>query len=110
MRNEPGFYARYIKPQIVSLQLTNNTEARARAFSWGLMQVVGQTAREHKFAGASLASLCDPATGLDVGCRILAAKLAAGGNAEQALLLWNGGANPSYPSSVLARTPHYTMD
>jgi Transglycosylase SLT domain len=38
------------------------TESRARAFSWGLMQVMGQVAREHGFTGA-LASLCDPLSG-----------------------------------------------
>jgi len=38
------------------------TESRARAFSWGLMQVMGQVAREHGFTCA-LASLCDPLSG-----------------------------------------------
>jgi soluble lytic murein transglycosylase-like protein len=73
-----------------------------------LMQVMGQTAREHEFAAGSLASLCDPAIGLDVGCRVFARKLgAARGKVEQALLFWNGGANRSYPAEVLARIPRY---
>ena len=89
--------------------IPSETEARARAFSWGLMQVMGQVARENGFAGASLAALCDPGTGLDVGCRVLARKLAAAeGNVTRALLLWNGGTNPSYPDAVLMRTQRYT--
>ena len=84
------------------------TEAYARAFSWGLMQVMGQVAREHGFTGASLAALCEPVTALDIGCRVFAAKLAtADDNVERALALWNGGANPDYPAAVLARVTHY---
>jgi soluble lytic murein transglycosylase-like protein len=83
------------------------TESRARAFSWGLMQVMGQVAREHGFTCA-LASLCDPPVGLEVGCRIFAAKLAAAeGNVTRALLLWNGAGNRDYPAAVLARTVRY---
>ena len=121
VRYEPAFYKRYIEPQLALPAGENansrpraqraplgDTEARARAFSWGLMQVMGQTAREHGFSGRSLAQLCDPATGLDVGCRVLAAKLAAAeGNVIRALLLWNGGGNRSYPDAVLARTHRY---
>ena len=72
------------------------------------MQVMGHVARQHGFAGPSLAALCNAATGLDIGCRVLAAKLAAaGGDVTRALLLWNGGANPDYPAAVLARTARY---
>src|SRR5690348_850750 len=59
IRYEPAFYERYVAPQRTSGALTSDTEARARAFSWGLMQVMGQVAREHAFASASLASLCE---------------------------------------------------
>lgn len=95
---------------LTSSEIPNDpTESRARAFSWGLMQVMGQVAREHGFAGASLASLCDPAVGLEIGCRVFTAKLAAAeGNVTRALLLWNGAGNRDYPAAVLARAPHYT--
>jgi soluble lytic murein transglycosylase-like protein len=140
IRYEPAFYEKYIRPLVDSSQLTHSrstsvghseeavprptrnlnlcvppgvtlaTESRARAFSWGLMQVMGQVAREHNFAGASLAQLCDPAVGLDVGCRVFAAKLAAAeGNVTRALLLWNGGANREYPVEVLARADKYRL-
>jgi len=108
LRYEPAFYERYIAPQIARRAVPDVTESRARAFSWGLMQVMGQVAREHGFVEASLASLCAPAVGLEVGCRVFAAKLAvAEGNVSHALLLWNGAGNRDYPSAVLARTAHY---
>ncbi|PYU32417.1 MAG: lysozyme, partial [Acidobacteria bacterium] len=57
LRYEPAFYEKYIAPQIARGVIADLTEWRARAFSWGLMQVMGQVAREHGFADASLASL-----------------------------------------------------
>jgi len=74
IRYEPGFRTRYVAP----LGLPP-TEEIARSISWGLMQVMGQVAREHGFSGKFLSELCEPATGLDVGCTVLASKLAAAG-------------------------------
>ena len=74
MRYEPAFFAKYVAPLY-----TNNkvgaTEAYARGISWGLMQVMGQTAREKGASSLYLSTLCDPAVGLAVGCRILRQKL-----------------------------------
>ena len=72
IRYEPAFRTRYVAP----LGLPP-TEEVARSISWGLMQVMGQVAREHSFAGKSLAALCDPATGIDIGCAVLVSKFAA---------------------------------
>ena len=107
MRYEPAFFAKYVAPLY-----TNNkvgaTEAYARGISWGLMQVMGQTAREKGASSLYLSTLCDPAVGLAVGCRILRQKLeAAGGDAAKALLAWNGGANRDYADEVLARLGRY---
>jgi soluble lytic murein transglycosylase-like protein len=107
MRYEPAFFAKYVAPLY-----TNNkvgaTEAYARGISWGLMQVMGQTAREKGASSLYLSTLCDPAVGLAVGCRILRQKLeAAGGDAARALLAWNGGANADYADEVLARVGRY---
>jgi soluble lytic murein transglycosylase-like protein len=103
IRYEPAFRARYVAP----LGLTP-TEEIARSISWGLMQVMGQVAREHGFGGKFLSALCDPAAGLDIGCAVLAAKLAAAaGNVSRGLELWNGGANPAYASEVIARLKKY---
>jgi len=103
IRYEPAFRARYVAP----LGLTP-TEEIARSISWGLLQVMGQVAREHGFSGKFLSVLCEPAAGLDIGCAALAAKLgAAAGDVPRALELWNGGANPDYAAEVLARISKY---
>jgi soluble lytic murein transglycosylase-like protein len=103
IRYEPAFRSRYVVP----LRLTP-TEEIARSISWGLMQVMGQVAREHGFIGEFLTALCDPTIGITIGCTVLATKMSqANGDTARALLLWNGGANPAYPAEVLARLPQY---
>lgn len=107
LRYEPAFFTKYVAP-LVGTQHLSATESNGRATSWGLMQVMGQVAREHGFAGLSLAELCDPATALQIGCQVLSSKLSsAGGNSQRALLLWNGGSNERYPAEVLARVRSY---
>ena len=107
MRYKPAFFAKYV----ASLYTNNKvgaTEAYARGFSWGLMQVMGQVAREMGFDSPSLSELCDPAQGLAIGCKILRKKLdSVGGDVTRALLAWNGGGNPSYAPQVLARRSRY---
>ena len=107
MRYELNFLRKYVVPLIPTKGLTW-TEAESRAISWGLCQVMGQAAREHSFDGPFLSELCDPEVGLEIGCKVLAAKLAAAeANVTKALLLWNGGGNPEYPAQVLARAESY---
>jgi hypothetical protein len=72
IRYEPAFRTRYVAPLGLS-----PTEEIARSISWGLMQVMGQVAREHGFTGKFLSALADPAAGLDIGCIVLASKIAA---------------------------------
>jgi soluble lytic murein transglycosylase-like protein len=108
VRYEPSFLSRYIAPLYTAGKLSP-TEAYMRAMSWGLMQVMGQVAREFGFKEVSLSELCDPATGIEFGCRILAARLArARGDIAAALLAWNGGDNANYPAEVLARQRNYS--
>ena len=108
VRYEPGFLSRYVAPLYTAGKLSA-TEAYTRSMSWGLMQVMGQVARENGFSQPSLAELCDPATGIEFGCRVLAARMArAKGDAPAALLAWNGGADLNYPSEVLARKRNYS--
>jgi Transglycosylase SLT domain len=71
MRYEGAFRAKYVSPLGLS-----PTEEIARSISWGLMQVMGQVAREHGFAGKFLCALCEPAAGVTMGCVVLAAKIA----------------------------------
>jgi soluble lytic murein transglycosylase-like protein len=102
IRYEPAFQKRYVDP----LNL-GPTETVARSISWGLMQLMGQAARELGFNG-KMASLCDPENGLEYGCRHLKNKLNAhGGDVCAGLLAWNGGGNPAYPEQVLTRVKNY---
>lgn len=64
---EPGFFQRYI----LNLAGLVSPEKRARATSWGLMQVMGQTARECGFKG-KFEELFQPEVGLYWGCKYLA--------------------------------------
>jgi soluble lytic murein transglycosylase-like protein len=103
MRYEPAFLLRYIDP----MRLTDDTEAHARATSFGLMQIMGQTAREKGFQPRFLTELCDPDTGVEMGCRKLQECFAVHGDPETSLLAYNGGGNPDYGKQVLARVAHY---
>src|SRR3990167_5296271 len=78
IRYEKGFYKSYIagmdeEELIVRPPCSRDTEEIMRATSWGLMQVMGQVARERGFKGVFLSELCDPETGIEIGCRNLAA-------------------------------------
>jgi soluble lytic murein transglycosylase-like protein len=109
VRYEPDFLSRYVWPlyRVGKLPLT---EAHLRSMSFGLMQVMGQVAREFGFAGKFLTELCDPRVGVEFGCRVLAKRLAEhGGIRNAALLAYNGGADDAYPGQVLARLPAYSQ-
>ena len=107
IRYEPAFFAKYV----ASLYTNNKvsaTEAYARGISWGLMQVMGQVARENGFTDRFLSGLCDPPVGIEFGCRVLRKKLdSAKGDTLQGLLAWNGGGNANYAVEVLARRATY---
>jgi len=112
IRYEPAFMNKYVPVGL------GPTESVARATSWGVMQVMGQTARDANYNGA-LPALCDPASGIEVGCTVLAKKMAVakentppgsldpGDIVAHGLQLWNGGGNANYAAEVLARIPTY---
>jgi soluble lytic murein transglycosylase-like protein len=107
MRYEPAFFAKYVAPLYTNNKVSAS-EAYARGFSWGLMQVMGQVARESGFDALFLSALCDPEQGLAIGCKVLRHKLdAMAGDPVRGLLAWNGGSNPAYPAQVLARRTRY---
>lgn len=72
-RHEPAFFRNYVENARIKAvsPCSIDTEKRLRATSFGLMQVMGQTARELGFDKPFLTALCDPATGLEYGCRYL---------------------------------------
>src|SRR5271154_3197519 len=76
IRYEPAFFAKYVAPLFTNNKVDppTNTEAHSRAISWGLMQVMGQSARETGFSGQFLSELCDPVIGIEAGCVLFAHK------------------------------------
>lgn len=78
MRYEPAFEARYLKKSLLAIKTiapcSEATERIARACSWGLMQVMGQVARERGYDGPFLSALGEPAIGIHYGCKHLAMK------------------------------------
>lgn len=105
VRFEAGFEAKYIKPAIPSMP---TTEELTKAVSFGLMQIMGETAREFGFKGRFLSELCDPETGLEYGCRKLRRCFdVSNGDVSAALLHWNGGGDQQYPVRVTNRMGKY---
>lgn len=68
-RYEPNFYKRYILPMLTKGDITAD-EARGRATSYGLMQIMGQVAREKGFRG-KFEELYGLAAGLEWGLKHL---------------------------------------
>lgn len=110
IRFEPGFLAKYMSGQ--TFASLSATEKYARCFSWGLMQIMGEVAREQGFNGQFLSELCLELNGITEGCKHLTTLYARvpEGTADRdsiVLLHWNGGGNTAYPAQVLARTKNY---
>lgn len=117
-RYEHGFFNRYLDNSHLHLEVrafvravpytvSFDTELRERAFSRGLLQVVGQVARERGFK-EPLPRLHDPEQGLAVGCAHLKWCLdRTGGDVRRALLRYNGGGDSQYPDKVLGRVAAY---
>lgn len=115
-RYEPGFFRRYLegKPlNFVPPGYSEETERTGRATSWGLLQVMGETARCNGFRGW-LPQLCDPETGLTVGCIFLGRlrdRFFAKGGWTAVVRAYNGGPGNAfdpantYPDRVRARCP-----
>lgn len=74
-----------------------DTEKVQRAMSWGLMQVLGETARWcGKCTRPFLTELMNPEIGIEVGCRVLSYYLGrAKGDYIRALAMYNAGSPDS---------------
>lgn len=73
MRFEPIFLTRYVPDDPERFgACSRETERTARATSWGLLQIMGQVAREQGCKASFLSVLTDPAQGCDAGARHLA--------------------------------------
>lgn len=118
-RYEPAFFTRYIDKSAMHIIVREfcrkadffvnfDTELRERAFSKGLGQLMGQTARELGYIGP-LSRLYEPHINITWCCKLLKRNLdKCTGDMTKALLKYNGGADPTYAERVLARTVQYS--
>jgi hypothetical protein len=116
VRFEPDFYNNYLKGKTPDFRPVNSsweTERIQRATSWGLMQVMGETARSIGFRGW-FPELCLPEIGLEWGCRYLrrlADSYLAAGGWPTVMRAYNGGPgnrdklDSPYPGKILALIP-----
>lgn len=103
IRYEPAFFHRYIS----SMKGLSDEEMGFRASSIGLMQVMGQVAREQGFDG-DLKTLFEPLNNVTQGSRKLRRCLEKNGqDVNAALLSYNGGGNANYPQLVLDHYKDY---
>lgn len=102
-RYEPAF-EKWLRTRLRGF---TDLEYKNRSTSWGLMQVMGEVAREQGFT-EEFSKLLDPETALRQGVRHLKHYLdVAKGDVTAALQHYNGGGNPHYAESVLALKPKY---
>lgn len=105
-RYEPGFFEKYLKDKTAS-QLTGRfpsvisreTELHARATSWGLMQIMGQVAREFGYENDHLHRLTTVDDGLEFGCRKLAKCFRQESSELVAIARYNG--NPAQTAAQI---------
>ena len=105
-RYEDGFFRKYLESKTRAtlkgrVPLHFKTEIYSRAFSYGLMQIMGNTAREAGYDNQFLTGLVEPEANIDLGCKILSRFISTQPSIEAALLRWNGGSNKNYPNEVL---------
>lgn len=113
-RLEPGYKYLY-KPEFYAHhnRVTLDTEINNQKTSWGLMQIMGATARELGFNG-HLPSLCLSGQGLRWGCTYLEDKLLKYNDLTDAISAYNMGhpakddsgqyLNKKYVDKVLSRS------
>lgn len=97
-RKEEGFFKLYIKGRKLTgyeppkgALPSEATRRSDRATSWGLMQIMGTTAREHGFSEQFLTTLLWPHHNIEIGCRVLRHYLEEeGGDYREALRRYNG--------------------
>jgi soluble lytic murein transglycosylase-like protein len=101
-RYEAAYKIKYVDPKHYP-----ETEATLRSTSWGLMQILGDSARVAGCTG-NLQELIDPNLNLYWGCLWFIHKmLQAKGIIDIALEDWNGGSNKNYYSEVEGFMPKY---
>ena len=115
VRYEPAFYQTYILPlqKIVPIGTCSlQTERTMRATSFGLMQMMGQNARNLGFADPFLSELCKPDVGITYGCLMLVGLMGRWDNKLMSVIsAYNAGTptvrNTIYVNKVQAEMQRY---
>ena len=107
-RYEPGFYRKYLEGKTLTNHVPKSVpealETHLRATSFGLLQIMGQVAREQGFKGEWLTQLYDPEVNLAICTKLLAKYIAQkNGDLRAGLLRYNGGGDPAYPDRIFKR-------
>lgn len=77
---------------------TVQTELYLRSSSFGLLQIMGQVARENGFTRRYLTELFVPHENLGLGCRLLQKRQAKAANLDHLIWMWNAGMGSKPPS------------
>lgn len=102
---EEEFYSKYLffrTKATLSGFIPNDiqTDKRLRSISWGLCQIMGETARELGFKEKFLPMLLDPKLNLEYGAKYLGVCRDKSSTERLMLLRWNGGGDENYPERV----------
>jgi soluble lytic murein transglycosylase-like protein len=111
IRFEPAFLKTYVQmhPERFGPGISRETERIQRATSFGLMQVMGQTARELGAKQTFLTELCRPEIGIHLGCRYLArqrARFEAEHGLDGAIAAYNAGSPRRNESGEFFNAPY----
>jgi soluble lytic murein transglycosylase-like protein len=114
-RWEKGFYKKYIEGKgrselsghVPASFPTLETEMISRAISWGAFQIMGETLRWQGFKEDYMPMACLPRINAEIGCKYLRwclDRISADTDTtiryQAALLKYNGGGDPMYPTRV----------
>lgn len=110
-RYEPAFYNRYIS----AMKGLSEEEMENRATSFGLLQIMGQVAREQGYDDPLENLLKNPVDGLTQGCKKLRKCISMESHEHStyandraaALLRYNGGGDAGYPGRVMEHYADY---
>lgn len=108
-RYENSFYMRYLMGRTRArlgghwpAQITAATEKKNRAYSFGLMQIMGQVAREQGYVRDDLWELRDIPTNLYYGCKKLRQEIVRAGSVEGGVIRYNGSIHLPGPKAYAA--------
>lgn len=106
-RFEPAFKVKYVDKLVLDPDdylPSIESERIGRSTSFGLMQIMGQKAREMGYKGDYLIQLCEPTVNLKYGCRLLYDLLKRYGKLDEAISAYNAGSpttrNQAYVDKV----------